>query len=72
VLVVVHDAVAPGPRDDTDTRRADAAVQALVEGGAAGARIATELAAADLPVVDPTDVRHRPRNERLEIVFVGR
>jgi hypothetical protein len=69
--VVVHDAQAPGPKDDSDTKRADAATRALVAGGAAAPRIKTELAGARAPVVDPADARARARNERLDVVFVA-
>ncbi|MCL2450161.1 MAG: hypothetical protein FWD17_14535, partial [Polyangiaceae bacterium] len=70
VQVVLHDAVAPA-KDDVDTRRADAVVQALVAAGAADARIKAELAGALAPVADPADPHARARNERLEVVFVG-
>jgi hypothetical protein len=68
--IVVHDAAAPGAKDDADARRAEAAVKALVAGGAAAGRVDTELAGARAPVVDPADRKLRARNERLEIVFV--
>ncbi len=71
VQVVVHDALAPRPQDETDERRAAAAVAALVAGGATASRIGAELAGAGAPVADPSDPRVRERNERLEIVFVG-
>lgn len=70
VQVVVHDAQAPAPNETTDAKRADAAVQALVRGGAVLARVRAELAGALAPIVEPTDARARGRNERLEIVFV--
>jgi len=69
--VVVHDAQPPRPKDDADARRAAAAVQALVTGGAAAARIKPELAGSRAPVVDPADARQRGRNERLDVVFVA-
>ncbi|HZU84630.1 MAG TPA: hypothetical protein VE987_16990 [Polyangiaceae bacterium] len=69
IQVVVHDAQAP-LGDAVDAKRADAAVRALVAGGAAAARIDAELAGARVPVADPSDARTRARNERLEIVFV--
>jgi outer membrane protein OmpA-like peptidoglycan-associated protein len=71
VQVVVHDARAPAPNDATDAKRADAAVQALAGGGATAARVRAELAGARVPIVDPSDRTSRPRNERLEVVFVG-
>jgi flagellar motor protein MotB len=70
VQVVVHDAEPPAAKDDGDSKRAEAATKALVDGGAAAARIDTELAGARAPVVDPADRKLRPRNERVEIVFV--
>jgi hypothetical protein len=74
--VVVHDAQASpaeakGPPDAVDTKRADAAVQALAAGGVSMARVKTELAGTRAPLVDPNDVKSRGRNERLEVVFVG-
>jgi len=69
--VVVHDAVPARPRDDADTRRVGAAVQALVAGGASAGRIKPELAGARAPLVDPGDARQRARNERLDVVFVA-
>jgi hypothetical protein len=70
--VVVHDADAPagGAKDDTDTKRGEAVAKALTDGGAIAAHIDTELAGARLPVVDPADRKLRPRNERVEVVFV--
>jgi outer membrane protein OmpA-like peptidoglycan-associated protein len=69
--VVVHDAQPPRPADATDTRRADAASQALIAGGAAAGRLNTELAGARAPLVDPADARARGRNERLDVVFIA-
>ena len=54
----------PRPKDESDARRADAAVKALVAGGAAAARVKAELAGARAPAVDPGDARLRARNER--------
>jgi hypothetical protein len=71
VQVVVHDAVAPSPRDDADARRGQAAVQALIAGGAPAARIHAELGGVRAPVADPADPAQRGRNERLEVVFVN-
>jgi flagellar motor protein MotB len=74
IQVVVHDAQ---PRavghdgDDGDAQRADAVAKALVTGGAAAARIATERAGTRAPLVDPGDARLRARNERVEVVFVA-
>jgi hypothetical protein len=68
VQLVVHDA-SPS-RDDTDARRADAATQAVVAGGAAATKVKAELAGTRAPVVDPADAKARPRNERLDVVFV--
>jgi flagellar motor protein MotB len=71
VQVVVHDAQQPPPKDDSDARRADAAVQALVAGGASPSRVKAELAGARAPIADPHDAKVRSRNERLDIVFVA-
>jgi hypothetical protein len=70
IQVVVHDARAPGPNESIDAKRADAAVQALVGGGANPGRVRAELAGALAPIVDPSDAKGRGRNERLEVVFV--
>jgi flagellar motor protein MotB len=70
VQIVVHDAQPLAPKDDADARRADAAAKALVAGGAQAPRVATELAGTRAPVVDPADARVRPRNERVDVVFV--
>ncbi len=68
--VVVHDAQAP--RDGAvDGKRADAATQALVGGGASAAKVKTELAGARAPLVDPADAKARGRNERLDVVFIA-
>jgi hypothetical protein len=69
--VVVHDAQPPRPKDDVDSRRAEAAARALVDGGATAARVKTELAGARAPLVDPGDAKQRARNERLDVVFVA-
>ncbi len=71
VQVVVHDATPQPPKDATDTKRADAAVQALVAGGTSAARVKSELAGARAPLVDPEDAKARGRNERLDVVFVS-
>jgi hypothetical protein len=71
VQVVMHDARSLSPNDDDDTRRASAAVKALLEGGALAARVKAELAGTGAPVVDPSDGRVRERNERLDVVFVA-
>jgi flagellar motor protein MotB len=71
VQVVVHDAQAPSPKDDADARRAEAAVKALVTGGAAPARVKAELAGARAPAIDPGDSKLRARNERIDVVFVA-
>lgn len=70
--VVVHDARPHAAGETTDARRADAAVQSLVHAGADPSRVHAELAGALAPVVDPGDAAARGRNERLEVVFVGR
>ncbi len=71
VEIVVHDARTPAEKDDGDSRRAGAALQALVAGGAASSRTKTELAGARAPVVDPSDTKVSARNERLDVVFVA-
>ena len=71
VQVVVHDSRAPLPGDAVDAKRAEAAVQALVKGGAASTRVHAELAGVLAPLVDPRTARGRERNERLEVVFVA-
>mgnify|MGYP001000199865 CR=1 FL=1 len=69
--VVLHDATPPSTADTaTDKKRGDAAVRALVTGGAQAARVKTELAGANAPVVDPTDNKRRDRNARVDVVFV--
>jgi len=70
--VVVHDASPPPSKDGGVTQRADAAVRALVSGGAVVAHVGAEDAGAQIPVTDPSDPRARLRNERLEVVFIGR
>jgi outer membrane protein OmpA-like peptidoglycan-associated protein len=74
VQLIVHDAQAPGARDDghadRDNRRADAVAKALVAGGAPAARLKTERAGNRTPLVDPYDGRLRDRNERVDVVFV--
>lgn len=71
VQVVVHDASAPRV-DAGDLRRGQAAVQALVAGGAVPSRVQAELAHADDPVADPGDPHQRGYNDRLDVVFVSR
>lgn len=72
VQVVVHDARSPAPGESTDAKRAEVAVQALVHAGADPAHVHAELARALAPVVDPGNTAARGRNERLDVVFVGR
>jgi hypothetical protein len=73
VVVTLHDAFqgAALSTDATDVKRADAATQALVSGGAASGKLQTELAGARAPLVDPADGRARGRNERLDVVFIA-
>jgi flagellar motor protein MotB len=72
VQVVVHDATPPNAHETaSDAQRADAAVAAILSGGAPAARVKAETAGARAPVVDPSDARHRGRNARLEVVFVN-
>jgi flagellar motor protein MotB len=70
IQVVVHDAQPPSGKDGIDARRGEAAVKALVTGGATAARVKAELVGARAPTVDPGDSRLRGRNERIDIVFV--
>jgi hypothetical protein len=72
VQLVVHDAMAiASDGDSADSKRAAAAVQALVRGGVSDSRLRAEIAGSRLPVVDPSDTKARGRNERLDVVFVG-
>jgi len=72
VQVVVHDAAPPSAAEATDDqKRADAAVQALVSGGATAAKVKGETAGARAPVVAPSDAKARARNARLDVVFVA-
>jgi hypothetical protein len=71
VEVVVHDAQAHPAKDTTDAKRAEAAVQALVAGGATMTKVKSELAGTMEPLVDPSDAKGRARNERLEVTFVS-
>jgi hypothetical protein len=71
IEVVVHDAQPRTAKDQTDAHRADAAVQALVAGGAAATKVKSELAGTLEPLVDPSDAKGRARNERLEVTFVA-
>lgn len=68
--VVVHDASAPKSPPDGERARRIAAALAQAAGVAADKIGANEPGAA-LPVVDPTDAKLRPRNARVEIVFVS-
>jgi flagellar motor protein MotB len=71
VQVVVHDATAPTKGDEANDRaRADAVAKALVGAGAKAEAVQTQLAGTRAPVVDPSDLAHRARNARVEIVFV--
>lgn len=69
--VVVHDAQAPLAKESTDGKRASAAAEALVAGGASAGKLETELAGARAPLVDAADARARGRNERLDVVFIA-
>jgi flagellar motor protein MotB len=71
IQVVLHDARPAPPSDTTDSKRAEAAVQALVGSGANPARIKGEQAGARCPLVDPSDAAGRSRNERVDVVFVS-
>jgi len=72
VQVVFHDATTPSAGETlANQKRGQAVLQALVEGGAAAAKVKVEQAGAKAPVVDPKDARHRDRNARIEVVFVS-
>ena len=72
VQVVFHDASPPSAVEaKTNEKHAESTVAALVAGGAPAAKIKVEQAGARSPIVDPKDARHRDRNARVEIVFVG-
>jgi hypothetical protein len=72
VQVVVHDSAGGAVSSDPmDPKRGEAAIRALVSGGAVSSRVRVELAGAQVPIVDPGDAKSRGRNERLEIVFVS-
>lgn len=72
VQIVIHDATPPGAADIAlDKRRGEAIKKALVEAGANATKTTVEQAGARAPVVDPTDAKRRPRNARVEIVFVA-
>lgn len=72
VQVVLHDATAPSTAEVTaNQKRGEAVVKALVDGGVAAMKVKVEQAGARAPIVDPKDARHRERNARIEIVFVG-
>lgn len=71
VLAVLHDATPPTDVESKrDRERLDAAVRALEKGGVAPSKLRGELARALAPLIDPSDVKARGRNERLEVVFV--
>ena len=69
--VVVHDARLQRMDDTADEKRAAAAVQALVAGGASPSRVKVELAGVRIPIVDPDSDRENARNERMDIAFVS-
>jgi outer membrane protein OmpA-like peptidoglycan-associated protein len=69
VQVVVHDAASA--KEAEDAKRAQAAVAALVAGGATAARVDSQIAGTRMPIADPADSRVRARNDRLDVVFVG-
>ena len=72
VQIVIHDATAPSKAEaQADAQRGEAASKALTAGGAAAAKVKVETAAAKIAVADPNDAAHRPRNARMEIVFIS-
>lgn len=66
VQVVVHDATALAQGPD----RARVAAGALATGGAKPDHTAAEYAGIKIPIVDPADAKNRPRNARVDVVFV--
>ena len=70
VQLVLHDAQ-PDVPVDSDAKRAEAMVKALVAAGASAPRVKAELAGARAPVVDPAEPAFRARNERVDVVFVA-
>jgi hypothetical protein len=66
VQIVVHDAapLAGG------AERAKTAAAVIVAGGAKADHVVSDTAGTKSPVVDPSDVKNRGRNARLEVVFV--
>ena len=72
VQVVLHDATTPSAAETSaNQKRGEAIAKALADGGLAAVKVKVEQAGARAPVVDPKDPRHRERNARVEIVFVG-
>ena len=70
IVIVVH--AAPGKLDAArDTARADLVKQELTAAGVDGGRIAVSTPGAALLAHDPKDPKSHPKNERIEIVFVG-
>lgn len=70
LVIVVH--AAPGKLDaPRDTARAKMTLDALTAAGADGARIATSTPGATLLAHDPKDPKSTPKNERVEVIFVG-
>lgn len=70
VVVVVH--AAPGAVDaPRDAQRATATKQALAAAGVDAAHLGAMTPGASLPAYDPADAKQKPKNERLELVFVG-
>jgi flagellar motor protein MotB len=72
VQIVLHDASEPTAHEaEADAQRAEAASAAIILGGATKDRLASVLAGARSPLVDPADAHHRARNARLDVVFVA-
>jgi len=67
---VLHDAQ-PDVPVDSNAKRAQAMVKALVAAGAPAPRVKAELAGTLAPVVDPAERAFRARNERVDVVFVA-
>jgi len=71
VLVVVHGAPGTPNNPARDKERASQVKQTLAAAGAPLDKIGTQLAGSQLPAFDPSDVKAKARNERIEIIFVG-
>jgi outer membrane protein OmpA-like peptidoglycan-associated protein len=70
IVVVVH--AAPGKLDAArDTARAKLVQDGLAAAGADASRVATSTPGASLLAYDNKDPKNAPKNERVEVIFVG-